>query len=130
MRPLITVVLIVLVIPMASLTLLPISRYARSERETLNMDDAARRGVSGSFVRLSDGVTHYQLGGPAAGATLVLIPGFSTPYNVWDPTYDGLTAAGARVLRYELYGRGWSDRPSARYDADFYDRQIVDLLNA
>src|SRR5205085_7525864 len=28
------------------------------------------------------------------------------------------------------YGRGWSDRPSARYDADFYDRQVVDLLTA
>jgi pimeloyl-ACP methyl ester carboxylesterase len=62
--------------------------------------------------------------------TLLLIPGFSTTYNVWDPTYDGLTAAGVRVLRYDLFGRGWSDRPAARYDADFYDRQIVNLLNA
>jgi pimeloyl-ACP methyl ester carboxylesterase len=81
-------------------------------------------------VKLSDGVTHYQLGGPAAGVPVLLVPGFSTPYNVWDPTYDALTNAGFRVLRYELFGRGFSDRPSARYDADFYDRQIVGLLDA
>ncbi len=130
MKPLITVVLMVVVIPVAALTVIPLSRYAGSERETLEMDDAARRGVSGSFVRLSDGVTHYQLGGPAGGPTLLLIPGFSTPYNGWDPTYDGLTAAGVRVVLYELFGRGWSDRPVARYDADFYDRQVLELLNS
>src|SRR5215470_6936301 len=130
MRPLIIVVLMVVVIPVVALTVIPLSRYAASEREHLDMNDAARQGVSGSFVRLPDGVTHYQIGGPASGTTLLLIPGFSTTYSVWDPTYDGLTAAGVRVLRYDLFGRGWSDRPVARYDADFYDRQIVDLLNA
>ena len=129
MKAVIVVILMVVIIPLVALTVIPLSRYASSEHETLDMDDAARRGVSGSFVRLSVGVTHYQLGGPAGGTTLLLIPGFSTPYNVWDPTYDGLTAAGVRVLRYELFGRGWSDRPAARYDADLYDRQIVDLLN-
>jgi len=130
MKALIIVILMVVVIPVVALTVIPLSRYAGSEHETLEMNDAARRGISGSFVRLTDGVTHYQLGGPVGGTTLLLIPGFSTPYNVWDPTYDGLTAAGVRVLRYELFGRGWSDRPAARYDADLYDRQIVELLNA
>ena len=61
---------------------------------------------------------------------MLLIPGFSTPYNIWDPTYDGLTQAGFRVLRYDLFGRGWSDRPDARYDVEFYVKQAADLLNA
>jgi len=117
-------------IPLAAVTALPVMRYLQSDQETLEMDDQARRPATGSFLKLSDGVTHYQLGGPAAGVPVLLVPGFSTPYNVWDPTYDGLTNAGFRVLRYELFGRGFSDRPSARYDADFYDRQIVELLDA
>src|SRR5262249_26011256 len=108
----------------------PILKYSRSGHETLLIDDQVRRTQAGSFVRLRDGVTHYQLGGPETGIPLLLIPGFSTPYNVWDPTFDGLTAAGVRVLRYELFGRVYSDRPAAAYDADLYDRQIVDLLDA
>jgi pimeloyl-ACP methyl ester carboxylesterase len=120
----------VILIPVAAVTVLPLMRYLQSDQESLAMDDRARRNASGSFVKLSDGVTHYQLGGPASGAPVLLVPGFSTPYNVWDPTYDGLTNAGIRVLRYELFGRGFSDRPDARYDAAFYDRQILDLLDA
>ena len=120
----------ILLIPVAAVTALPVMRYLQSDQETLAMDDQARRQAPGSFVKLSAGVTHYQLGGPAAAVPVLLVPGFSTPYNVWDPTYDGLTNAGFRVLRYELFGRGFSDRPSARYDAGFYDRQIVELLDA
>jgi len=120
----------IVLIPVAAVTMLPVTRYLGSDQESLVMDSQARRGVPGNFVTLTDGVTHYQLGGPAEGLPVLLVPGFSTPYNVWDPTYEGLTAAGVRVLRYELFGRGFSDRPAARYDADFYDRQILDLLNA
>jgi pimeloyl-ACP methyl ester carboxylesterase len=124
------VIAAVILIPVAAVAALPLMRYLESDRETLTMDDEARRQAPGSFVKLSDGVTHYQLGGPATGVPVLLVPGFSTPYNVWDPTYDGLTAAGFRVLRYEHFGRGFSDRPDARYDADFYDRQITELLDA
>ena len=130
MKQVFLVIALLALVPLAAVTVLPVARYARSDREVLPMDDAARRGVPGSFARLSAGTTHYQLGGPEGGTTLVLIPGFSTPYNVWDPTYDGLTRAGVRVLRYELFGRGYSDRPAAGYDADFFDRQLLDLLDS
>src|SRR5438067_7104597 len=104
----------VILIPLAAVTTLPLVRYAQSDRETSALDDQTRRQASGSFVNLSAGVTHYELGGPAGGTPILLVPGFSTPYNVWDPTYEGLTKAGFRVLRYELFGRGFSDRPNAR----------------
>jgi pimeloyl-ACP methyl ester carboxylesterase len=119
----------VVLVPLLVFIGFPLARFTRSNQENLVMNDAARGGAPGSFIHLSEGVTHYEIGGPAAGVPLLLIPGFSTPYNVWDPTFDGLARAGIRVLRYELYGRGWSDRPDARYDPDFYDRQVVDLLD-
>jgi pimeloyl-ACP methyl ester carboxylesterase len=58
------------------------------------------------------------------------VTGFSTPYNIWDPTFEGLTQAGIRVLRYDLFGRGWSDRPYGSYDVEFFVKQAVDLLDA
>ena len=123
-------VAIVVLVPVALFAGLPIARYLRSDQEVLTLDDEARRHAPGRFVKLAAGLTHYQIGGPPDGKTVLLIPGFSTPYNVWDPTYDGLTQAGFRVLRYDLFGRGWSDRPSARYDVNFFIQQVVGLLDA
>ncbi|HEY2016954.1 MAG TPA: alpha/beta hydrolase [Bryobacteraceae bacterium] len=129
-HPLLGISTMVVLVPLAAVVALPIVRYFQTGGETLTLDDAARRNVPGSFVRLRDGVTHYESAGPAGGTAVLLIPGFSTPYNIWDPTFDGLAKAGFHVVRFEFFGRGWSDRPDAKYDADFYDRQVTDLLDA
>jgi pimeloyl-ACP methyl ester carboxylesterase len=60
---------------------------------------------------------------------VVLIHGATVPYYIWDPTFHALAAAGFRVLRYDLYGRGWSDRPKATYDRDLYETQLLELLD-
>ncbi len=86
--------------------------------------------ASGDFVRLPDGVTHYQTGGPQTGAPVVLVHGFSVPYFIWDPTFEFLTAGGFRVLRYDLLGRGFSERPARRYTLDLFVQQLRDLLDA
>ncbi len=109
--------------------------YHRHDQEVFALDDAARntnviRAYGGSYVRLPAGITHYELAGPENAPTVVLVHGFSVPYYIWDPTFQALVASGFRVLRYDLYGRGWSDRPDARYTPDFFDRQLVQLLNA
>ena len=75
-------------------------------------------------MQLSQGYVHYELGGPVGGEKVVLVHGLSVPYYIWDPTFDALTEAGFRVLRYDLYGRGFSDRPKLRYDADLFDEQL------
>jgi len=98
--------------------------------ENLQLNPTTRATASGSFVQLSDGVTHYELGGPADGAPVVLIHGFSVPYFIFDPTFDFLTSSGLRVLRYDLFGRGWSDRPRLTYNVDLFVRQLHDLLDA
>ena len=104
--------------------------YIHYDFETENITDAVRQKAGGSFVQLPKGVVHYEMGGPAEGRTVVLVHGFSVPYYIWDPTFDALTKAGFRVLRYDLYGRGFSDRPAVRYDANLYDRQLLGLLDA
>jgi pimeloyl-ACP methyl ester carboxylesterase len=98
--------------------------------ETEDLNDQARKRAGGSFIRLPDGVTHYELGNPEAGNTVVLVHGFSVPYFIYDPTFEFLTHSGFRVLRYDLFGRGFSDRPDARYNLDFFVKQLADLLDA
>jgi pimeloyl-ACP methyl ester carboxylesterase len=121
---------VVVLLPVAVFVAFPALRYVTADRETLTIDDDARRKApNGKFIQLSQGVTHYELGGPDGGRTVLLIDGFSTPYNIWDPTFNGLTKAGFRVLRYDLYGRGFSDRPVAPYDGNFFDRQALDLID-
>src|ERR1043165_8585200 len=89
------------------------------------LDDAARHFAAGQYVRLPDGMTHYEVGGPDTGRRVVLVHGFSVPYYIWDSTFIALTNAGFRVARYDLLGRGYSDRPDTRYNLDLYDRQLT-----
>ncbi|HXF85127.1 MAG TPA: alpha/beta hydrolase [Anaerolineales bacterium] len=98
--------------------------------ETKELNDETRQEGRGSFVRLSNGITHYELGNPERENTVVLIHGFSVPYFIYDPTFDFLVQSGFRVLRYDLFGRGYSDRPRARYDIDLFVRQLEDLIEA
>ena len=60
----------------------------------------------------------------------MLVHGFSAPYFIWEPTFKSLTQAGFRVLRYDLYGRGFSDRPRLRYNIELFRRQLLQLLDA
>ena len=104
--------------------------YLARNPEHATLDAGVREAAGGQFATLSDGVTHYYISGPADGAPVVLVHGFSVPAYIWDSTVVALTGAGYRVLRYDLYGRGFSDRPDVSYDADLYDRQLGELLDS
>jgi pimeloyl-ACP methyl ester carboxylesterase len=94
------------------------------------LDAAARASAPGPFIAGSDGLIQYELAGPADAQVVVLIPGFSIPYHLWDPTFKALSEASFRVLRYNLYGRGYSDRPEVVYDRKLFERQLLSLLSA
>ncbi len=111
--------------------------------ETKEIDAETRASVSGSFIRLSNGFTHYELapihlppntmnlgGEKEKGMPVILVHGFSVPYFVFDPTFEFLVNAGHRVLRYDLFGRGYSDRPHAKYNLDLFVKQLRELLDA
>lgn len=97
--------------------------------ETKTLDNKTRSTASsGAFLELSNGFTHYELGGPQTGIPVILIHGFSVPYFIWDPTFQALTSFGFYVLRYDLFGRGFSDRPRLKYDLNLFVRQLHELL--
>ena len=60
---------------------------------------------------------------------IVLIHGLSVPALIWAPLVPQLTAAGHRVLLYDLYARGYSDAPlAAPHDAALYTTQLALLM--
>jgi pimeloyl-ACP methyl ester carboxylesterase len=100
-------------------------------RETTDLNDAIRAGMANeSFITLKDGVTHYEWQGPENGPKVVLVHGYSSPYFIWDRTIPALAKAGFRVLRFDLYGRGLSERLQGEYSPDVYDRQLLNLLDS
>ena len=109
---------------------IPAALYGAFDPERLDLDQAARNSAPGSFVRLSDGFTHYEIGGPPAGPVVVLAAGATVPYYIWDPTFGALVKAGFRVLRYDYYGRGYSDRPDVPFTQELYVRQFTELVDA
>ena len=100
------------------------------DRERLPLDAVARSGVPSRFARLTDGITEYRLDGPNDGRVVVLLSGASVPFYIWDSTATALASNGFRVLRYNYYGRGFSDRPALSYDLATYDRQLAELLDS
>jgi pimeloyl-ACP methyl ester carboxylesterase len=88
-----------------------------------------RSTLPGGFVELSPGVTHYDLQGLQDAPTVVLVHGNAAPYITWDRTVGPLCDAGFRVLRYDLFGHGFSDRPRLpKYDRSWYVAQLAELL--
>jgi len=103
--------------------------YVFRDQEREELTDVVRKSVKrGSFIKLQDGFVHYDIAGPVDGPVVVLVHGFSTWSFTWDATFQVLVDAGFRVLRYDLYGRGYSDRPAVVYDKDLFDRQLFGLL--
>lgn len=102
--------------------------YVASERMRWPMDARARNDAPGRFAKLSQGATHYRWQGPVGGPVAVCIHGLTSSSYIWDPVAQNLTRMGYRVLRYDLLGRGLSDRPAGVQDRGFFLQQLRDLL--
>ncbi len=99
--------------------------------ETIAKDDAFRSTIkSGDFIKLTDGHTYYEYSNTGTPDTvLVMVHGFSVPSYIWDSTYNAAVRRGYRALRYDTYGRGFSDNPDVAYDANLFSRQLKELLD-
>jgi pimeloyl-ACP methyl ester carboxylesterase len=102
--------------------------YFKGNVEKKDLTDAERKDTGGKYIKLSAGITHYELAGPDTGKVVILVHGFSVPYFIWDGTFEYLAKQGFRVLRYDMYGRGFSDRPNVIYNQAFYQTQLLNLI--
>lgn len=93
--------------------------------ETLELNDKERAMNSGSFISLPCGITHYQM--ESNGEPVVLTHGYATPYKIYDKLFDALVEAGYKVIRYDLLGRGLSQRTHDACTPDLFARQLNEL---
>ena len=109
---------------LSAIAILPILQEAKRRPVT----DVDRAAAPGRMVALTQGQTYIRWHGPVRGPVIVAIHGLTTPSQVFDELAARLTMLGYRVLTYDLYGRGLSDRvPGPQNDA-FFLRQLDDLL--
>ena len=103
--------------------------FRTEENKRKIMDSAARCRAPGKFLSLRNGKTHYQLDDPSDRPLLICIHGWSTASYVWKPLKPFLRDKGYRLLTYDLYGRGFSDRPEVHNTAELFTRQLSELLS-
>ena len=117
------------------LSLVITALYLYKDQESLALNEQTREGLGHSYIKLDEGTVHYQFNNKALDTnpnakTIVLVHGFSVPSYLFDPTFDHLTTQGFQVLRFDLFGRGFSDRPESDYSISLYVKQLHDLLAA
>ena len=85
----------------------------------------------GGWAPLVQGNLYYRWYEPeiSNNEIVVLVHGFSTPHFVWDGMKEFLVDAGYKVLVYDHFGRGFSERPSVVYDQDLYVKSLKGLLD-
>lgn len=104
--------------------------YYFNNIETKILDDTERKNATGKFVALSAGITHYEEAGTDTAQTVILVHGYSVPVYIWNPVYDNLVKEGFHVIKYDEFGRGYSDRPDVAYTPEIYRQQLLDLIKA
>ena len=85
----------------------------------------------GGWAKLSKGNIYYRWHEPEEknGQTILMVHGFSTPSFVWNGLLGGLLDKGFSILVYDHYGRGFSERPRAKYSLDFYVETLKELIS-
>ena len=88
----------------------------------------------GDWVELSRGSIYFEWFMPKESVevkgTMVLVHGFSTPSFVWGGLIDNFTESGYKVLVYDHFGRGYSERPRIKYDKSLYLETLRELITS
>jgi len=66
---------------------------------------------------------HYEINGPAEGPVVVFINGLVQRAESWSLYTRAMTAAGCRVVNYDLLGQGMSSKPALQID--FEENQVI-----
>jgi len=94
------------------------------------MNDNIRTDLNKDFVKLKNGSISYKWSGPVQGEIVVMVHGLSTPRVIFMQNVGALVEAGYRVLTYDHFGYGFSDRPNIKHNKQLYDDELLELLVA
>jgi pimeloyl-ACP methyl ester carboxylesterase len=103
----------------------------KSTQERYELTDEVRATAPGKFIKLSQGRVHYLLDGPESSEVIIFVHGGGvTGMEVWRRNLPYFVHKGYRVLAYDLYGRGFSDRPDIVHSPEVFSNQLTELLDS
>ena len=100
----------------------------RYKIESLDLTDEVRKRSQGAFIDLPCGNTHYVIEGEGK-EWAVLVHGYATPLFIYDKIAAGLVSAGYKVLRYDLLGRGLTERVKGLYTPALFGDQLEQITD-
>jgi hypothetical protein len=109
----------------------PCSLVRTAASSQLSPAAVSARSLARSLVLLQIyGKTHYHLEGPSYAKELVVfIHGVGDYGYRFECMANAMNAAGYRTLRFDIFGRGFSESPDdCRYDVDMYVGHVQSLL--
>jgi pimeloyl-ACP methyl ester carboxylesterase len=61
---------------------------------------------------------------------VIMVHGFASPMEIWQHQAIHLQAQGHTVIRFDLYGRGFSDAPDVPHNVSLFVAQLCEVLTA
>ncbi len=99
-------------------------------QEPLVLNDEERAKIGGSFIKLKKGYTYFEDKGSDSLKTVIFIHGAGSGSYAWNKNFDSIHKGGFRTIRYDLYGRGFSDRPFETYELSSFTNQLTELIDS
>ena len=118
----------IVLIGLVALAALLMIIYIRADRETISAA-TFRADSAYQTAALSAGVTAYQAYGPKDAPPVIIVHGGTLGSVAYQGYVPPLVKDGWRVIIYDQYGRGFSDRPPAPLGIDMLSTQLLELLD-
>lgn len=96
--------------------------------EDLEAFEAERDAAQVTLLQTGLGKTRYAVYGEEGRPVVALIHSFNGFIETWQPNIDALVDQGFQVVAYDLWGRGYSDRPRIDLTLGTFVKQLEDVL--
>ena len=107
--------------------LIPGCLYLALNRESINVDEF-RKNSGYKEVNLSDGITAYKDIGDKSNEVIVLVHGATFGSLAYEEYVNVFLENGYRVITYDQYGRGYSDRIDNNVSIELMEKQLKELI--
>ena len=107
--------------------LIPVCLYLALDRENIDINEF-RLDSGYEEVRLSDGITSYKDIGDKNNKVIVLVHGATFGSLAYEEYVNVFIKNNYRVITYDQYGRGYSDRINSNVSIELMERQLKELI--
>ena len=107
--------------------LIPVCLYLALDRENIGIDEF-RLNSGYEEVKFSDGITSYKDIGDKNNKVIILVHGATFGSLAYEEYVDVFIKNNYRVITYDQYGRGYSDRIFDDVSIELMERQLKELI--